>query len=314
MDLPFVSTGSRLEIVSQDSKFVEFDLVNVNNRAANLLLQTMLYEIPTVAMEVVYIRNNTSLLPSEQLSQRIAMLPIKADPMLLKERANEYDEFNSLIFDLKVCRPAPGDPIPSGFLISNDGRITSDMVRWIPWGNQEQRFRESRYDPEVRMVDSTIHLTDLDIGRTIDLTCYAYRGTARKHRKWAAIVQTMFAPSPRVTIVNDVVGQSARSLVKVCPVNVFSLNDMEDLLRPPTPSNQPLSEPRAIVLQERNCWRCGACTDPVSSRQWAPGQVVVTTRPNHFIFRVESIGQLPAPLIFQRAMELFRRAVEVGGK
>lgn len=295
VSLPYLSLGSQLQVVSQDGNRLEFDLVDVKTYQANALLDTLLYEIPTVAIEVTYVRRNTSLLPSEQLTHRIATLPIKADPMLLEDRLDQFDEKNSLIFELKVYRPMPGETAPLGFIISADGKVYSNMLRWKPQGSQEKRFWESKFDSTIKVVNDFIHLTDLDPGHSIDLTCYAYKATSRKHRRWAAISQTMFNPSPSVKIVRDHI-EEPEGLVGVCPVGVF---DMEDLYK-----NDDTG--KVEVVSERNCIRCMACVS--SDLPWKDS-VRVGVKPNTFTFNIESIGQLHVTTILERGLEIFKNRI-----
>jgi DNA-directed RNA polymerases I and III subunit RPAC1 len=59
---------------------MEFDLVGVDAAIANAIRCILLTEIPTMAIEDVYIWNNTSVIQDEVLSHRLSLIPIKADP------------------------------------------------------------------------------------------------------------------------------------------------------------------------------------------------------------------------------------------
>lgn len=75
---------------------IEFDLVGVDASIANALRRILISEVrprtscvrhaltesqvPTVAVESVYVWNNTSLVHDEVLAQRLGLVPIRVDP------------------------------------------------------------------------------------------------------------------------------------------------------------------------------------------------------------------------------------------
>ncbi|GMH58604.1 hypothetical protein TrRE_jg5477, partial [Triparma retinervis] len=81
-----------------------FSLQNVDVSFANALRRIMISEVPTVAIEIVYIDNNTSITHDEVLSHRLGLIPLDIDP----EEFEEYDsrvtgdegtnDFNTAVF------------------------------------------------------------------------------------------------------------------------------------------------------------------------------------------------------------------------
>ena len=59
---------------------LEFDLIGVDASIANAFRRILIAEIPTLAIETVYISNNTSVIQDEVLAHRLGLIPIKADP------------------------------------------------------------------------------------------------------------------------------------------------------------------------------------------------------------------------------------------
>ncbi len=58
---------------------MEFDLIGVDASVANALRRIMIGEVPTMAVENVYIYNNTSVMHDEILAHRLGLIPILAD-------------------------------------------------------------------------------------------------------------------------------------------------------------------------------------------------------------------------------------------
>lgn len=62
---------------------IEFDLVGVDAPIANALRRIMIAEVPTIAIEDVYVWNNTSIMQDEVLAHRIGLVPLRIDPRTL---------------------------------------------------------------------------------------------------------------------------------------------------------------------------------------------------------------------------------------
>ena len=46
----------------------------------------VMYQVPTMAIEKVFIYNNTSIIQDEVLAHRLGLIPIKVDPRLFEYR------------------------------------------------------------------------------------------------------------------------------------------------------------------------------------------------------------------------------------
>ena len=57
--------------------FMEFDLVGLDCSIANSLRRVMVNEVPTMAIEHVFVVNNTSIIPDEVLAHRFVLHIIK---------------------------------------------------------------------------------------------------------------------------------------------------------------------------------------------------------------------------------------------
>lgn len=68
---------------------IEFDLIGLDVSIANALRRTLMAEVPTVAIESVYVWNNTSIVVDEVLSHRLGLVPLKVDPERVLMRKGE---------------------------------------------------------------------------------------------------------------------------------------------------------------------------------------------------------------------------------
>lgn len=94
--LSYFKTNFRIYILSETDDEIIFDMVGIDAPLANALRRILLAEVPTMAIETVYIYENTSIIQDEILSHRLGLIPIKADPRLfdyvIRKYINRYGE------------------------------------------------------------------------------------------------------------------------------------------------------------------------------------------------------------------------------
>ena len=121
-----------INIISSDSERIVFDLIGVDACIANSLRRIMLAEVPTMAIENVYIKDNTTVMQDEVLAHRIGLVPILADAgeFLMVEKG-KMTESDTLVFKMDVKRDMKtGEP----------NTIYSKDIVWVPQGDQEGKF------------------------------------------------------------------------------------------------------------------------------------------------------------------------------
>jgi DNA-directed RNA polymerase I and III subunit RPAC1 len=79
-DLEHFTANLKVDIVHSDDLEMEFDLVGVDASIANAFRRILIAEVPTMAIETVYVFNNTSVIQDEVLAHRLGLIPIKANP------------------------------------------------------------------------------------------------------------------------------------------------------------------------------------------------------------------------------------------
>jgi DNA-directed RNA polymerase I and III subunit RPAC1 len=93
---------------------------------------------------------------------------------------------------------------------------------------------------------------------------------------------------PEISFLKPVQNEQADELVKLCPMKVFDIEDLGD------------GDRQARVARPRDCTMCRECVRDV---KWQD-KVKLARVKNHFIFSVESAGQLPAKDIFSEAVKV----------
>ena len=85
-----------------------FEMIGCDVSFANALRRILIAEVPTVALETVYMWNNTSLIHDEVLSHRLGLVPLKVDHRLFDplEPGDQPTDRNTVVFKLQVKCPS----------------------------------------------------------------------------------------------------------------------------------------------------------------------------------------------------------------
>lgn len=284
-DLEVFKKNVQIEIRALDSESIEFDLVGVEAAFANSLRRILLAELPTVAIENVTILQNTGVLQDEYLAHRLGLVPLNIEPRDMDWVRDGHEvELNtriqSVCFSLQAKCEEKDMPIYSGDL------------KWTPASDAERAAFDGKAPPKP--LHDNILITRLAKGQEISLSCVAVLGTGKDHGKWSPVGTAWYRLLPKITIKEELTGEAAEALVKACPVGVF---DMEDAVGKASSGKR-----KAVVKDPRKCTTCRQCIEHF------PDKVVLQKVKNHFIFRIESIGQIKPEELFERALqELLRK-------
>lgn len=95
-------------------------------------------QVPTIAIENVWMSDNTSIIQDEVLAHRVGLIPIKADPNQFEYCQGDMEtDQDTVIFHLEAwCPNPPPDVDPMDFKVP----VHSSQLKWRPVGDQEQQF------------------------------------------------------------------------------------------------------------------------------------------------------------------------------
>mmetsp|Transcript_5942 Transcript_5942/g.8944 ORF Transcript_5942/g.8944 Transcript_5942/m.8944 type:complete len:347 (+) Transcript_5942:94-1134(+) len=287
----------QISLFSQSDDELTFDLSGIDVSIANALRRIMLSEVPTMAVENVYIEMNTSIIFDEVLAHRLGLIPINADPrkfkMVEKEVSDEkggktrevFNEDNTIIFTLnKVCkRPVHIPSVVDGRPYTEN--IYSSDFKWQPQGNQSQTFPDG-----ISPLYPDILIAMLRPGQEISLEMHCRKGNGMDHAKFSPVATSSYRLHPKITITKDLDEDSAEKLVQICPMNVFDIEDVG-------------SVKTAKVARPRNCTMCREC---IRGPGWSD-RIKLERISNHFIFKVESCSALKSAEILLESVQILRQ-------
>ncbi|KAI4307843.1 hypothetical protein L6164_030980 [Bauhinia variegata] len=300
----------KIELIRLTDDDMEFDMIGIDPALANAFRRILISEVPTMAIERVYIANNTSVIQDEVLSHRLGLIPIRADPRLFEypdTTGTDKNEKNTIVFKLHV-RCEVGQP-----------RITvkTRELEWLPHGSElhsEDNNRDASSKPRtftsfncsqdslpefpkspIGIKDSDIIIAKLGPGQEIELEAHAVKGIGKTHAKWSPVATAWYRMLPEVVLLEEVKDELAEELKNKCPVGVFDIEDIGKGKR------------RATVARPRACTLCRECIR--GGKEWED-RVSLRRVKDHFIFTIESTGALPPEELFTEAVKILEDKCE----
>lgn len=278
----------RIEIKKMDDFTMEFDVVGIDVSIANAFRRIMLSEIPTMAIEKVYLINNTSIIQDDVLAHRLGLIPIKADPRLFQyqQENSEGTPEDTLKFELKVkCKKNPYAPKSAADINElYNTKILSKEIKWIPFGNQSDIFSEN----DIGLVHDDILVTKMRPGQEIELEMDVVKGVGKDHAKFSPVATASYRMLPEIKLLKKITGEDAIKLQSCFSPGVISLFTNKK------------GEVEARVTSARN----DSGSREVLRWPEFDDKVRLNKVRDHFIFSVESTGALKAHEIVTESIKV----------
>ncbi|KTW30597.1 hypothetical protein T552_00314 [Pneumocystis carinii B80] len=176
--------GPQITIRSLGKHNVDFVLSNVDLAFANSLRRIILAEVPTIAIDLVEIEMNTSVLADEFITHRLGMIPLHSsnvDDKLVYTRDCDCDQYcRKCSVQLSLYAKCTGDGTMDVYsrdlVVENNATIGTPVID----------------DPEGK----GILICKLRKAQELKLKCIAKKGIAKEHAKWSPVSAIAFEYDP----------------------------------------------------------------------------------------------------------------------
>ncbi|XP_074501718.1 DNA-directed RNA polymerases I and III subunit RPAC1 [Sebastes fasciatus] len=292
-DMQKFQKNFRIDVVNLDENSMEFDMVGIDAAIANAFRRILLAEVPTMAIEKVFVYNNTSIVQDEVLAHRLGLVPIKADPRLFEYRnageesaEEEGSEIDTIQLQLKIkCTRNPRatkDSADPRELYLNH-MVYSKEIKWVPIGNQADVFADSLIGP----VHDDILIAQLRPGQELDIVMHCVKGIGKDHAKFSPVATASYRLLPEITLLETVEGEKAERLKGCFSRGVLDIEDVN-------------GKKVAKVVNSR----LDTCSREVLRHDDLKNVVKLARLRDHFIFTVESTGILPPDVLVTEAIKV----------
>lgn len=212
-----IARAPGIEILELTNDKIRFVLSRTDTSIANALRRVMIAEVATMAIDLVELDNNTSVLTDEFVSHRLGLIPLTS---------SKVDKFNFT----RDCSCTERCPLCSVELRLSV-KCTDDVTREVTSNDLIST------DPDVVPIDqavggekdAAILIAKLRKGQEIKLKAIAKKGIGKEHAKWTpgCAVNYLFEPDIRLNHarIEEMSEQQKQDFVKSCPTKVYKYNE-----------------------------------------------------------------------------------------
>lgn len=282
-------SGLDIKVNKYEDFVMEFEIKGITCAMANSLRRIILSEIPTMAIEHVFVVNNTSVIQDEVFAHRLGLVPINVDPRLFQYRGREDapTERNTVVFKLNVAARR----LPNG-LIDNE-KVYSSALTWLPNGSEMPEETGAHFNvsqeismPPVTPVHDDILLAKLRPGQSIELEAHCTKGVGEEHAKWSPVATSWYRLMPEFVLLKTVDGEDAHMLASELPGLVIVEND------------------KAVAGNARDYDKLLEKARRMSGEPHWSDKIQLRKRKDHFIFTIESTGAWKPHELFLEAIKI----------
>jgi len=279
-----------VNIIQLSKSSIEFDLIGIDASIANALRRIMIAELPTVAIEHVYIWINTSLVQDEVLAQRLGLIPILCDPERVEWRNtnNGPNDANTIVFKLSAAcdriRTAPVNETEPARLFTKPALCSGDIL-FAPKGDQPTRF-----PTPPKPVFTDIVIAKLRPGQEVVCEMHCEKGIGRDHAKWSPVATASYRLLPAIEIIHPIPSMLCEQFANCFPDGVIRIDQDSRGMRTASVQNARLDTVSREVLRH-----------PLLADKVRLGR-----KRDHFIFNIESVGQYVPQVLLTGAIRLFK--------
>lgn len=274
---------------------VKFTLTNTDVSVANAVRRIMLAEVPTLAIEIVNIEENETVLFDEFIAHRMGLLPLSSHgigdiPPDEKEPGgfvehkdcNCFDGCQYCTVEYKLDVHNAEDQVlnVTHFDLVDTGRFRRDVdresggpplqpIRPCPFPNPDLDTAQDRHE-------NGIILAKLKKDQHLKMTCHARKGIPKYHSKFAPTATTLYQYQPIIRLeredIDSLTLDQKVDFIQACPRKVFEM-DIED------------------KIEVKNLMSCHFCDECIAkAREFGKrGMVEVTQDLGQFHFTVEGV-------------------------
>ena len=207
----------------------------------------------------------------------------------VKKFKNKFSAYLTLhLTYVPFCPSAADDDATDPDELYLNHKVTSKHLIWEPIGDQKKLFG----DEGVKPVVDDILIATLRPGQEIDMLLHCCKGVGKDHAKFSPVGTASYRLMPDLRLTKEVpAGPLAKKLIKCFPKGVLGLA--------PKDPDDPDSEKIVVVKNAR----LDNSSREVLRHEDLKNLIRLRKVRNHFIFTVESIGQMAPELLFKLAVD-----------
>ncbi|KAL3367815.1 hypothetical protein AABB24_008934 [Solanum stoloniferum] len=284
----------KIKIREVKDDFMKFELRETDASIANALRRIMIAEVPTIAIDLVEIEVNSSVLNDEFISHRLGLVPLTSERAMSMRFSRDCDacdgdgqcEYCSVEFYLRVkCLSDQTLDVTSKDLLSSDHTVVP-----VDYSDTSSSFDNTP--------NKGIIIVKLRRGQELRLRAIARKGIGKDHAKWSPAATVTFMYEPEIYINEDMMEsltlEEKTELVESSPTKVFGID----------PENKQVIvvDPEAYTYDDEVLKKAEA--------MGKPGVIEIHAKEDSFIFTVETTGAVKASQLVLNAIEVLKQKLD----
>ncbi|KAJ5267508.1 DNA-directed RNA polymerase I and III subunit RPAC1 [Penicillium angulare] len=305
----------KVEYHRNDRYEASFSLIGLDAAVANAFRRILMNEIPTLAIETVYVHDNTSVIQDEVLAQRLGLIPLTGsveginwmrwEQKIPGDDAPEVEltDFNTVVGQLSIeCTQnfdAANNETDARKLYHN-AHVYAKHLSFGPVGRQSEFFVD---DGAIRPVHPDILIAKLRPGQRIEMELHCVKGIGADHAKFSPVATASYRLLPDIKILSPIIGEDAKKFAKCFPKGVIGLEPITAQEAAKESGYQGhTGELKAVVKDAFNDTVSRECL----RHEEFNGKVKLGRVRDHFIFNVESTGQFESDTLFLESVKVLK--------
>jgi DNA-directed RNA polymerases I and III subunit RPAC1 len=306
--------GLSVQFHQNDQYEASFSLIGIDASIANALRRILIAEMPTLAIEHVFIENNTSIIQDEVLAHRLGLIPFKGNKHGIlnfmkwwrkPESGSAMEgltDYNTVRLSLRIkCtrnRDADADESDPTKLYRHAHVYARDIV-FEPVDRQAEFFTGP--EDAIQPVNPDILIAKMRPGQEIDCYMHMHKGVGQDHAKFSPVATASYRLMPTITITRPIVGEDAEKFARCFPKGVIALEKItrKEARAQGSGYEGHEGEKKAVV---KDPMRDTVSREALRHPEFKD-KVKLGRRRDHFIFSVESTGQWDSDELFMESIK-----------
>jgi len=240
MAAPPPSRRPVVEVKNIEENRIEFVLTSTDVSVANALRKAIISEVPTIAIDLVEIEDNSSMLADEFIAHRLGLIPLVSSRALDPESPVAFRDREGRIRSFQWHHEADKEA-ECEVKFELDVRNTDDHPMEVTTQHLKLSAvhgEESQEDCEVKPVeydpDYPVVIAKLKKNQTLKLTAIAKKGFGKMHSKWSPASGVTFTYEPVVRLhhekLEELTAAQRKEWVEMCPPGLLKFNDLTGMV------------------------------------------------------------------------------------
>lgn len=245
MDFPYDSQPRKpkIKVTLATPDVVKFDLTDTDISVANALRRLIIAEVPTMAIEIVNIEENDTVIFDEFLAHRMGLLPLSChgvgdippdNGMVEYKDCTCFDGCPNCTREFRVDAYNDQDKVMTvtHFDVIDDDSECKKMIPPDETPYNRLRiapFRSATVNAESDARENGIILAKMKKNQKLKMVCHARKGISKYHAKYMPVATCLYQYEPIIKLDRDLADSLSTDekilFVESCPRKVFGVDD-----------------------------------------------------------------------------------------